>query len=86
MIYLRTEYESVEWDNERGGIVIVRLERVDTQDAQKIEDVRKSLQGELEQTVKQIKGLKQKALKIKETLDKLNEKVGLISPTSELLE
>ncbi len=83
---MRTEYESVEWDNERGGIVIVRLERVDTQDAQKIEDVRKSLQGELEQTVKQIKGLKQKALKIKETLDKLNEKVGLISPTSELLE
>lgn len=71
---MRKEYESIEWDNKRCGIVITKMERVDIQDAAGIEDVKKKLRKELKFIIKQIKNLKHRGEEIKSLLNKMEGK------------
>jgi len=77
---MRKEYESIEWDKERGGIVITKQEYINMQDASGIDEVKKKLRAELEAIVRQAKNLKCRAFEIKALLDKLEGKAGPIDP------
>lgn len=77
---MKKEYESIEWDNERGDLVITKQERINMQDVAGIDEAKKKLRTELEGIVRQIKELKHIGQEKKTLLDKLEGKAGLIDP------
>ena len=64
-------FESIEWDSERGGVVITKQELLSVKDADSINDVKNSLKEERVQIVRQVKSLKKRAEEINSILLKL---------------
>lgn len=77
---MRKEYESIDWDSERGGIVITNQKRIEINDAAGMLEAKKKLRNELESIVREIKALKNRGNNIKAILDKLEGKAGPIDP------
>lgn len=72
-------FESIEWDSERGGVVITKQETIDIKNVESIEHVKKVLKDERSQIIRQVKALKSRAEEINSLLLKL-EGAGPIDP------
>ena len=84
---MKSTYESIELDEDRGGIVVTSQKFIEMQDKDGTENVKKKLRAELENIVRQVKGLKIRAEEIKILLGKLEEKAESIDsalPESQL--
>lgn len=71
---MQKEFESIDWDNQRKGLVITKQEFIDIEDAENISEAKTKLRQELQQIVTNVKALKKRAEEIKALLNKLDEK------------
>ena len=74
---LKKEFESFDWDKKRKSLVVTRQETITLDEAETIEEIKKTLKKKLWQQVQQIKSLKVQAQKTRSLLDKLEGKAGL---------
>lgn len=72
-------YESIEWDSDRGAVVITKQEAIDIKDTESIDNVKEVLKEERAQIIRQVKTLKSRAEEINSLLLKL-EGAGPIDP------
>lgn len=71
---MQREYESIDWDSQRKGVVITKQEFIDIEDAENISEAKTKLRQELQKIVTNVKALKKRAEEIRSLLNKLDEK------------
>ena len=72
--------ESIDWDSKDNCLVITKQERLGIEDTSNINGAKEKLKQRFSDIVQQVKGLKMEATRIKELLDKIEGKAGVIPP------